>query len=375
MITSKMNLSAAFEPRSSTPDDVVYAYRQFLGREPDEAGFADWVREVEGGMSVDVLTGHIIASQEFHSRADEDKLNALTVIGEGLPRKFSFDQIDTVTAALNVEPFRGSVQVGAFEVPKEFDLWLDPRSGDYRDQQLSLWSGITGRSNYDPSVDEDTPEIAEADSLYRPAFYSTGSTFVAGDHLMALGHLLRQSGLKAGGRALEYGAGFGQIALAFARTGVRVDTVDINPAFSAAVNRLGEHYGAPLSAHVGEFGFNPANEDGVYDLIYFYESFHHCFNFLEVIPKLHKMLKPGGKIMMAGEPISDSTVPWLPYPWGVRLDGENVSIMRQRGWMELGFREDFLVSVFETEGFKFQKYPLDGYHYCTIYSFERVDAA
>lgn len=355
-----------------TKEDVERAYRQILGREPDEGGLQHWLGEVGAGMVVDVLNGHMIASQEFHSRPDDEKLNALAILGEGQPRRFALDQIASVTAALNVDVFRNIAQVGAFALPDGFDLWIDPRSDDYRAQQLALWSAITQRPAYNPAADEDTPEIVHADAIHRPAFYSTGNTFVAGDHLMALGHLLRQSGLKAGDRALEYGAGFGQIALAFARTGVRVDTVDINPAFSAAVAQLGERYKAPLTSHVGAFGDNPAGEDGAYDLIYFYESFHHCFDFLDVIPRLHRMLKPGGKVMMAGEPIAQGAVPWLPYPWGIRLDGENVSIMRQRGWMELGFREDFLVSIFEKEGFTFRKYPLDGYHYCTIYSFERA---
>lgn len=371
---TKLETATRFDSASpqGTQEDVEYAYRQILGREPDEGGMSHWLGEVERGMVVDVLNGHMIASQEFHGRPDEDKLAALSAVGEGQPRRFSLDQIETVTAALNVGVFRNIAQVGAFALPEGFDLWIDPRSDDYRRQQLALWSAITQRPKYNPSADEDTPEIVHADAIHRPAFYSTGSTFVAGDHLMALGHLLRQSGLKAGDRALEYGAGFGQIALAFARTGVRVDTVDINPAFSAAVAQLGERYEAPLAAHVGEFGYNPAGEDGAYDLIYFYESFHHCFDFLEVIPKLHRMLKPGGKVMMAGEPIVEGSVPLLPYPWGIRLDGENIAIMRQRGWMELGFREDFLVSVFQKEGFTFRKYPLDGYHYCTIYSFERT---
>jgi len=359
-------------PSQGTKEGIQYAYRQFLGREPDEAGMSYWLGKAQAGMTADEINGHMVASQEFHGRADEEKLTALSALGQGEPRRFSLDQIETVTAALNVEVFRNVAQVGAFDLPQGFDLWMDPRSDGYRRQLLALWSIITQRSDYDPSADEDTPEIVDADAIHRPAFYATGSTFVAGDHLMALGHLLRQSGLKAGDRALEYGAGFGQIALAFARTGVQVDTVDINPAFSAAVNQLGERYQAPLKAHVGEFGDNPAGEDGAYDLIYFYESFHHCFDFLEVIPKLHRILKAGGKVMMAGEPIAQEPVPWLPYPWGIRLDGENVSVMRQRGWMELGFREDFLVSIFQREGFTFRKYPLDGYHYCTIYSFERA---
>ncbi|WP_374386138.1 methyltransferase domain-containing protein [Brevundimonas sp.] len=349
---------------------VTAAYRQFLGRQPDPAGLEDWIARLDEGMPLDVFRGHIIASQEFHTRSDEEQLAALSVVGEGSPRRFCLDDVETVNAALNTPAFKNSVQGGTFNLPSNFDPWLDPRSDAYREQQLQLWRTITQRQSYNPAVDEDTPEVSHADVFFRPAFYGTGDTFVAGDHLMALGHMLRQGGLRAGSRALEYGAGFGQIALAFARTGVHVDTVDINPAFSAAVSQLGERYNVELKGHVGVFGDNPRGEDSFYDLVYFYESFHHCFDFFNVIPRLRRMLKPGGRVMMAGEPIMTSQSPLLPYPWGVRLDGENVCIMRQRGWMELGFQEDFLVSCFKSEGFKHTKYPLDLYHYCTIHSFE-----
>lgn len=353
------------------PEDVIWAYRTFLAREPSEEDLVRWDDLARTGLTYDDMTHAFISCDEFRARTPPEQIEALTQVGTGQPPLFPLTAINAVTAALTIPAFRTQAQQGSFQLPSDFNHTLPPLSDAYQAQQLRLWSVITQREHYQPEIDEDTPEIAYADAIHRPGFYAAGDSFLAGDHLMALGHILRQSALKAGQRALEYGAGFGQIALAFARCGVQVDTVDINKFFSDVINKAAAHHNAPLTAHVGPFGFNPAGHDEAYDLIYFYESFHHCFDFKQVIPMLFKMLKPGGKVFMAGEPIAQGPTSWMPYPWGIRLDGECISIMRHRGWMELGFQEDFLISVFEANGFVFKKYPLEQFHYCPIYSFER----
>lgn len=366
----KQDWSSSQAPAPSQ-NDIVTAYRRYLDREPDLNGLRTWSDAASTGLTLDDMTHAFITCDEFRARPAVEQVEALTQIGTGQPPLYPLTAINSVVAALTIPSFKVRAQQGSFQLPPEFDIGLNPLSDAYHEQQLQLWSVITQRDEYKPEIDEDTPEIAHADAIDRPAFYAQGDTYVAGDHLMALGHILRQSALKSGQRALEYGAGFGQIALAFARSGIQVDTVDINKSFSDAVNKAGAHHNAPLTAHVGAFGFNPAGQDEAYDLIYFYESFHHCFDFKQVIPMLFKMLKPGGKVFLAGEPIAKGPESWMPYPWGIRLDGENVSVMRQRGWMELGFQEEFLVSIFEANGFVFKKYPLEQFHYCTIYSFER----
>ena len=63
----------------------------------------------------------------------------------------------------------------------------------------------------------------------------------------------------------------------------------------------------------------------------------------------------------------------MPYPWGIRLDGENVAVTHARGWMELGFQEDFLVRLFEAAGFRFRKHPCANSHYATVYEFSLSD--
>lgn len=357
---------------AATPENVDWCYRNYLGREPDEEGRRAWGARVEKGLSLDVMRSHFIGSPEFHERSTEEKYEALKSLGVGNPRVFSLADMATVTSALHVEGFRGEVQVGTFALPKGFKAKLDPHSPAYREQQLALWQAITRRTGYDAATDEDTPEISDLDAVFRPAFYGSGNADVAGDHLVALGHVLKLSGLKAGMRALEYGAGFGQIALAFARVGVKVDTVDINPRFCAAVASLAPRYRVDLASHVGEFGDNPAGRPDAYDLVYFYESFHHCLEFKAVIPKLAELLKPGGRIIMAGEPVLPEPTALLPYPWGLRMDGENVTVMHRRGWMELGFQEDFLVETFAAAGFSCAKHALPNLHYATVYVFERA---
>ena len=194
---------------------------------------------------------------------------------------------------------------------------------------------------------------------------TAGAVTSAGDHLIAIGHLLKQSGLRAGGRALEYGAGFGQLALTLARLGVEVDTVDINPMFNDAVQAQAEHFGVPLHAFHGEFGLNP-RPDSRYDAILFYESFHHCADAPALLDKLRGFLAANGVVMMAGEPIQGET-PLLPYPWGIRLDAETVAVMRWRRWLELGYQETFLARMAIQNGFIWSKCPCALTHYGEIH--------
>jgi SAM-dependent methyltransferase len=284
-------------------------------------------------------------------------------------RSFSLSEIAQARAWLrsgNAER-RDMVRGACFKLPDWFRLDLDPYSPEYRRQQLLLWSEVTGRTDYDPAVNEDTPEIGSIDGVFRPGYYQPGIASLAGDHLIALGHILRHSNATPASRILEYGAGFGQIALAFARLGARVETVDVNPAFCGIVEKLAERYRVNLSATVGQFGDAPTNEPGSYDLIYFYESLHHCLDFLRLIERLRVLLKDNGRIILAGEPITPDDSPLVPYPWGLRLDGETIVVTNQRGWMELGFRESFLLKQFVNEGFSWTRHDCPPSRFATLY--------
>lgn len=257
----------------------------------------------------------------------------------------------------------------AVALPDWIDRTLDPLAEPFRAQQLALWRAITGRAEYRASVDEDTPEVAQADPEDWASLYADRDAAVAGGHLMALGHVLMRANVAPGARILEYGAGFGQTALAFARLGHVVETVDINSGFCAAVTALSARYRVDLTAHLAAFGFNPAGVPHAYDLILFYESFHHCLDFLALVPRLRTMLKPGGRVILAGEPVFRHADDYMPLPWGIRMDADSLAIMRERGWMELGFREDFLLDVFARAGFATQHFPCENSLWASLYVF------
>jgi 2-polyprenyl-3-methyl-5-hydroxy-6-metoxy-1,4-benzoquinol methylase len=291
----------------------------------------------------------------------------------------AWDDIDRATAAWQVadgapgspwDEFRGR----CLPLPDWFDFSLDPLSVRYLHQQDRLWRMMVGETvEYAPRSHELTND-QYPDSRHirvQPGLYSQPSSSSAGDHLIAMGHLVKYSDISIGDRILEYGAGFGQIALTFARRGAIVDTVDIDPVFCAAVDEQAKWFGVPLTPHLGEFGDNPAG--GQYKLIIFYEAFHHARDFFGLVQRLRELVAPNGKIMMAGEPIGSRTDPQfvahVPYPWGIRLDAEVAAVVRSRRWYELGFTEEFILGYFFSMGFVYRKRPGMISHYANIYEF------
>lgn len=260
-------------------------------------------------------------------------------------------------------------------LPVWFRHDLDPWGEAYAAQQHRLWSLVTGVDRvYDVEVDEREHAWGDIDPVRQPGFYvrrDDAAVSSAGDQLIAMGMLLKHAGLRPGDRALEYGAGFAQGALAMARLGVEVDTVDVSPTFCHFVRRQAEHFNVPLTPHVGQFGMQP-HPGQRYKLVWFYESFHHCVDFLRVVPRLAEMLEPGGRVILAGEPVVEQPYAAVPYPWGVRLHSEVAAVMRQNHWFELGFTEAFLYELFARAGFESRRIDCDASPFGRLYVFERA---
>lgn len=239
-------------------------------------------------------------------------------------------------------------------LPDWFRHGLDPYGPDYAAQQHALWRLMAGvERDYEVALDEKEADWGDVDPVRRPGFYvrrDPDAIVSASDHVLATGMLLRHCGLRAGDWALEYGAGFGQTALALARLGVNVDTVDVSATFCRFVREQAEHFRVPLTAFEGRFGDAPRTGRR-YDLVWFYESFHHCLDFADVVARLPSLLAPGGQVILGGEPIVERANDAVPYPWGLRLHSEVAAVVRRQHWFELGFTEDFLFSMFARAGF------------------------
>jgi hypothetical protein len=61
----------------------------------------------------------------------------------------------------------------------------------------------------------------------------------------------------------------------------------------------------------------------------------------------------------------------MPTEWGIRLEWQNVAVMRIRGWMELGFREHYLTRQFMNSGFMWRHHAVPGVGPANLYEFKR----
>ncbi len=303
-----------------------------------------------------------------------------------MPEPIAFDELDLMAEVMREEGTSPDGRWAAFAgrilgLPDWFDAGLDPTSRAYQQQQVRLWHAIAGTDlDYDAVRDEQTPELASFDALRLPGFYSrrdAGAVTAAADHLIALGRLVQLCGLKPGDNAIEYGAGFGQVALTLARLGVQVDAVDSNPMFNDIVRQQAEFYRVQLRAVRGDFGDNP-RPGSRYDAVLFNEAFHHCMDAAALAGKLRTLVEPDGVVLLAGAPVVVQH-PGVPYPWGMRLDAETVAVVRWRHCFELGYQEDYLVRLFIANGFVWTKHPCGLTQYGEAHAFrlrpQRVEMA
>lgn len=230
----------------------------------------------------------------------------------------------------------------------------DPRSDHYRNQVLALHAAISGwREPYAAASNELCPYLEPAAAAAQPHIYKQGDGPYLADFLASFAAILRAMGVKAGHSVIEYGAGEGQLAIMLARMGCRVAAVDIEPKYLEAIALQCGALGVEITPHAGLFGSAPSGFERV-DRIVFFESFHHAVDHEALIPRLRDRLDEDGAIVMAGEPILEDGNYWLPvipYLWGPRLDGLSVFAMRSYGWCELGFREQYLLELFDRHGF------------------------
>jgi 2-polyprenyl-3-methyl-5-hydroxy-6-metoxy-1,4-benzoquinol methylase len=250
---------------------------------------------------------------------------------------------------------------------------LNPFSQAYAAQQERLWSALAGvNRSYQAELDEQDAPLAGVDAIRRPGYFirrDSESVAAASDHVLATGMILKYSELRPGDSALEYGAGFGPIALTLARLGVLVDTVDISSAFCGYVREQAQFFQVPLTPFQGRFGWNP-REGHRYDLIFFFQAFHHCVDFLSVVHDLKRHLAPKGRILLSSEPIAPAEDAFIPYPWGLKLHAESVAQIRRYHWFELGFTEEFLTGVFINAGFSAERFEAPASSACDTYRFE-----
>lgn len=245
----------------------------------------------------------------------------------------------------------------------------DPHSAAYAAAVEDFWRALSGRAGYDASRDE-AFAIDPARYLARPFPYSSGSPAAVAHYLGAVAATVGELGLPLGARVVEFGAGWGHMALTLAATGYAVTAVDINADSVALLRQRAAATGVDLEvAHAAFLDYVPTTPvQGVV----FFEAFHHCARPFELLDRCSAMLTPGGRMLFVADAIYDD----FHAPWGVRLDGAAAFVTAQHGWLELGFQRPFLTAELDARGFDvtWKTWPWLGAYGTVLTAQKRTDA-
>jgi len=268
-----------------------------------------------------------------------------TVELEGLDAEMQrADQLFSVSE----DEARAFVQGFELEVPSDWPA--DPFSRHYRDWTWGLYRQISGRADYSISNEASPFDLERA--IVRPFPFQTGSAAVVGGDLVARGHLLRclgeQSlGLTPPARVVEFGPGWGNVTNDLASTGFKVTAVEVDTQFCTLVR---ERCSSPANLIVEQSDMLEFVTSQPFDAAIFFESFHHCSDHLAMLRNLHDIVRPGGAVFFASEPVVE-----MAYPWGPRLDGLSVWSSRSYGWLELGFDTKYFDAALARTGWQAER--------------------
>jgi 2-polyprenyl-3-methyl-5-hydroxy-6-metoxy-1,4-benzoquinol methylase len=327
-------------PRTITREQVINAYRDLLRRKPESDAVVD--SQVAGHRTIEEFEASVRSSQEFKN---------LQVFS--MKRKIQWHEIDSEVA--NIHRLLGEDPGGEYQRALT-DFWLEipaitahPEAEEYRRWVMETYGKISGRTSYSVSSEETDYDLESY--VRRPAPYAGGSSEAIGDMLMAIGHVIRVMGLKPEASVLEFGFGWGNTTVQLAMSGYQVTGIDIAPNFVEMVRRRTRALNLEADLRVGSF-FDAETIDQQFDAVLFFECFHHCDDHIRLLKALPRILKPGGKLVLAGETINNA----LPYPWGVNPDSQAIYCIRQFGWLELSFRENYILDLLDRLGWKVEKH-------------------
>jgi 2-polyprenyl-3-methyl-5-hydroxy-6-metoxy-1,4-benzoquinol methylase len=225
---------------------------------------------------------------------------------------------------------------------------LDPGSLAYRDTVLAVYERLTNAGYHADNELTSTKQSAED--------FRLGYPWVARDLGVAAAELGKtvQALLamqRMGGRVrsvVEFGGGWGNLAVPLAKLGLDVAVVDIDQAFLDRAQDLARRDGFELDVHQGDFVEVADRLPSAYDVAIFQSSFHHCLDFEVLMQRLaDRVLAENGRIFFFAEPIHRD----FAFPWGLRSDGESLWAIMCNGWLELGFDEDFFLQMALRHGF------------------------
>jgi 2-polyprenyl-3-methyl-5-hydroxy-6-metoxy-1,4-benzoquinol methylase len=308
----------------------------------------------EPGRSVDGV--HDDAELTQPAPTVEDPREVVTTL-ERLDEKLA--EID---AAWSVSDDAARAVFSTFRMEIEVVDRDNPWSSEYRQAQFDLYHRISARPEYSTNNEVSGFPVDPK----RPFPFYTESHSTVGDQLIGVGFIIKTMGLPAGSSILEFGPGWGNTTIALAQMGYQVTALDIDPTFVQLIKDRAALFALTVDARVGAF-LDAGTMEEQFDSVLFYECFHHCSDHVQLLEDLHRIVKPGGKVFLAAEPIFDG----FHAPWGLRLDGESLWAIRQNGWLELGFTESYFVETCERSGWSVKRHSSEVSPLASVFCLER----
>jgi SAM-dependent methyltransferase len=277
-----------------------------------------------------------------------------SVLGRPGPRPVALHELDAVlaqaTALMGPAPDEARALLDGMVLALPTQPPDDPFSAAYREWTWELYRTISGRAGYDTEHEASPFDLAAA--LERPFPYQTGSLALVGRDLVARGHLLdcladAVPPQRAPRRVVEFGPGWGNLTSDLVATGLDVTAVELDEKFCRLIAHRCDGPGRLTVAQGDMLEFVA---EAPFDAAVFFESFHHCADHLAMLRRLHDLVRPGGVVLFASEPVQS-----LDYPWGPRLDGLSVWSSRTYGWLELGFDRAYFVRALARTGWSGQR--------------------
>ena len=218
----------------------------------------------------------------------------------------------------------------------------DPFSEEYVAAQIKFYEAMSGRR-----LDQGLNEISNIDI---PAHVRSSNPYgwpAPGElatHIGRLSAAVKAGAPPRGAKMLDMGCGWGLSAEICAYFGMSVTAVDISPDFVSLVRQRAE--AGKRDIEVVQATFDDFASDKIFDMILFYECFHHAVRPWEVLKRMRRMMGSRSALVLAGEPIND----FWPH-WGIRLDHLSIYCVHKFGWFESGWSRRFLEDMFARVGF------------------------
>lgn len=231
---------------------------------------------------------------------------------------------------------------------------LDPGSPAYRQAVLAVYERLT-QTGYEARNELTSNKQSPRDFEIGYPWVSRDLGVAASELGKTVQALMALQTHGAGAQSMiEFGCGWGNLAVPLAKLGRHVSVVDIDEAFLQRTKALAERDGFQIQTHHGDFVEVAGRLPSTHDAVIFQSSFHHCLDFETLMSLLaDRVLSEHGRIYFFAEPIHRE----LGFPWGLRCDGESLWAIMCNGWLELGFDEDFFLRMALRHGFLVSRIP------------------